>query len=75
MFSTIILKPAKDTRVTACKGCGQKIVWRETMGGKKIPLDFDHHTTETVLGYEEVDSRFVHFSTCPQADTFRRPRA
>ena len=74
-MSTIILLPAKGTRVTACKSCGQKIVWRETMAGKKIPLDFDSFTTKIESDYEEVDSRFVHFSTCPQADQWRRPRA
>lgn len=73
-FQTIILRPPtpSDDRVTACRSCGQKIVWRETMAGKKIPLDHTAVTETLEHGYEEVDRQFVHFTTCPDAEKWRK---
>lgn len=43
-----------------CKACKAPIEWWSTPNGKKIPMD---HGTAT-----------PHWSTCPNADDFRRPK-
>jgi hypothetical protein len=43
-----------------CKACQAPIEWWHTPNGKKIPMD---HGTAT-----------PHWSTCPNADDFRRPK-
>lgn len=50
---------------STCKGCGEDIVWYETPTGKKIPMNpMDKGTSEAV----------PHWSTCVEADSFRKPR-
>jgi len=44
-----------------CRACQADIEWWHTPNGKKIPMD---HGTAT-----------PHWSTCPNADDFRRPKA
>lgn len=46
--------------VSKCRGCGAEIAWYETPKGKMIPLD--EGTLEP------------HWSTCPNADSFRRDK-
>jgi hypothetical protein len=57
---------------TKCKGCGVQIVFLKTATGKTMPVDAD----SVEVGDEQFEhGRHVsHFSTCKQADTFRRPR-
>lgn len=42
-----------------CRSCGSEISWYETPKGKMIPLDPDLAS---------------HWSTCPDADSFRDPK-
>ena len=44
-----------------CRGCRARISWYSTPKGKSIPLDV--HTYEP------------HWSTCPNADDFRKKKA
>jgi len=44
-----------------CKACQADIEWWHTPNGKKIPMD---HGTAT-----------PHWSTCPNAEDFRKPKA
>jgi hypothetical protein len=48
-----------------CRGCGAEIDWYRTPNGKKMP--FDH--------MDKGSSPAVpHWSTCPEADSFRKGR-
>ncbi len=48
-----------DDRVSTCRSCFVRIVWCETLHGKRAPLNPDGTH---------------HFSTCPDRDVWRRPR-
>lgn len=52
-----LIDPAKVGRPGRCKGCGKKIYWMENSRGRWFPANSDGTN---------------HFSTCPQADKFRR---
>lgn len=77
-----------------CRGCGARIVWIKTIGGKAMPCDADPVAYKEkagapgkivtpsgevlscdldVLSKEATGIGYVsHFSTCPQAQRFRR---
>ena len=59
-------------RTVPCRSCGQYIVFLPTATGKTMPVD-----AESVdEGDDEFDPKkhISHFSTCPEADKFRKPR-
>lgn len=48
-----------------CRGCGEDMEWWKTKSGKPIPMNpMDKGTSPAI----------AHFSTCPEADSFRKPR-
>lgn len=46
-----------------CRGCEAEVEWYETPRGKKMPFD---------LMPEGNSPAATHFTTCPEADTFRK---
>ena len=60
---------------TRCRSCRKLIVWFRTAAGKRMPVDAE--TTKPTDRAEQLDlTRHIsHFSTCPNADQHRRPRA
>lgn len=57
-----------------CKSCGQPVVWFRTKNGKRMPVDA--RTTKPMDAEHQLDLKrhISHFSTCPQADDWRKPR-
>lgn len=57
-----------------CSSCGRSIVWFRTRNGKRVPVNAE--STKPTDAEHQLDlSRHVsHFSTCPEADKWRRPR-
>lgn len=62
-----------------CRSCHAPLVWFETVAGKRMPINAGRtpvSTTErggrTVLEFTAADT---HWSTCPQARTWKRARA
>lgn len=61
-----------DHEISICRGrdCGADIVWMQTSRGKNIPVNADN--------VREADELFIqqqhvaHWSTCPNADEFRK---
>ena len=51
----------KHSGTAECRACRADIEWWETPSGKKIPMN--HGTA------------IPHWSTCPNADDFRKPKA
>lgn len=49
-----------------CRGCGDDIEWWITPSGKKIPMN---------IMERGVSSAIAHWSTCSEADSFRKPKA
>lgn len=47
-----------------CRGCQEPIEWWHTPSGERMPLN-------TMPTPESAST--AHFSTCPQADQFRKP--
>ena len=60
-----------DPRATACKSCGEPIVWLKTKNNKNIPVDADtiDDPGATVFNYETMTT---HFETCKDASKWRR---
>jgi uncharacterized protein with PIN domain len=59
-----------ERRITRCRACNQRIIFLETERGKRMPVDAD---TVQPDDDEFVYGRHVsHFSTCSNADFFRR---
>lgn len=69
-----------------CQSCGAEVIWVRTERGKRMPLDREEsmergallfviddkgvaHRSQTGRGYQS------HFSTCPQADRWRKDHA
>lgn len=65
----------------ACESCGALIVWFRTKTGKRMPVD-ESSTQPTDAAHQldlkmpsRPEGRHVsHFSTCPQANDWRRSR-
>jgi hypothetical protein len=60
---------------TKCRACEALIVWFKTANGKRMPVNAE--TTKPTDAEHQLDlKRHVsHFSSCPQAATFRKPRS
>jgi hypothetical protein len=66
--------------VPQCRSCGAPILWAVSKDGKRMPLNIDRSPGLVVEGEQSdgtpiVASRPVytsHFSTCPDADDWRR---
>jgi hypothetical protein len=50
---------------SVCKGCGDPIMWFKTPNGKPIPMNPMQRGS---------DAAVAHFSTCTEADSFRKPK-
>jgi hypothetical protein len=48
-----------------CKSCQAEIEWHETPRGKKMPFNLMQDGNSLAI---------THFTTCPEADLFRKPR-
>lgn len=46
-----------------CRSCGAVVLWVETQGGKRMPVDYPPDESSLVES---------HFATCPQAKEWRR---
>lgn len=55
-----------------CRSCGAQIVWFKTAQGKNIPVNAE--TVEPGDEQLELPRHISHFATCPNANTWRRPR-
>ena len=70
--------------ISRCRSCKAEIIWVETIGGSKVPLDAkaEKRYVDEVLGPAGqtggkvvlVDTYLSHFVTCPQADEWRKKR-
>lgn len=52
-------RPVPEGELGACRGCGAQVWWRKTKNGRSAPFDANGDS---------------HFSSCPKAGEFRRPR-
>lgn len=65
-----------------CRGCKARIVWYRTIAGRAMPFDgtptvHDARRDQTLPGAPwvgEIARTSVHWSTCPDANGFRRRR-
>jgi uncharacterized OB-fold protein len=60
--------------ISACKGCGRKIMWVRSVAGNNIPFD---EVPEPISVSEDgrietVSTEHVHWGTCPERNQFRR---
>jgi hypothetical protein len=55
-----------------CRACGKLMVWLPTKAGKRMPVNAETVLPDDVLFDHE--KHVSHFSDCPQAARFRRPR-
>lgn len=78
MAETLIRLFEDPTNVGACRSCAARIVWHETLTGKKMPMnagavprksETDQATRRVVAFYSADDS---HFNTCPDAARFSK---
>lgn len=69
--------------VSKCKGCGAPIIWIKTAAGQNMPLDERTYTLYLLEPdgeqassprAKQVQVHASHFSTCVEADAFRRKR-
>lgn len=57
-----------------CKSCNADVVWVETEFGKRMPLNAKTERRFVIEDGERaryVETYASHFSTCPQADSWR----
>lgn len=63
---------AHERRIVRCRSCNARIVWLIMPSGKKNPADAD--TVESGDELFEWGKHVSHFSSCPQADQWRKRR-
>ena len=58
--------------MSKCKGCGAEIIWIETRGGKKHPVDAKPRKMWVKLAEKWflMDCYETHFATCPKSKDF-----
>lgn len=62
----------------SCRSCGATVLWVETESGKKMPLDAEPERRFVIeAGHDPMRARLrntyvSHFSTCPQAERWRK---
>ena len=62
-----------------CRSCNANIVWYETLGGKKMPFNGSPKVENVRRDHMDIERRWigdlprseVHWSTCPQATSWR----
>lgn len=57
-----------------CSSCGAPIVWFRTKAGKRMPVDASSCKPTDAEHQLDFTRHVSHFSTCPEADKWRRPR-
>lgn len=70
----ILVSGARGSRrrgVTACKGCGNAIVWCATLAGKPMPFEEMPDVISVDGDVETVSTEHTHWH-CPKAAEFRR---
>ena len=63
-----------------CRSCGAEVVWVKTRSGRSMPLDAVNPNAGNVrivdnvahVGADGSGHYVSHFSTCPEADQWRR---
>lgn len=61
-----------ERRIVRCRSCRARIIWFKTAAGKNMPVDAD--TVEPDDEELDLERHVSHFSTCPQAGKWRKPR-
>lgn len=59
----------------SCSACHQKLWWCATEAGKPIPFDEVPDVINQEGDVEVVSTALVHWRTCPEAKSFRKPAA
>jgi hypothetical protein len=57
-----------------CSSCGADIVWFRTAKGKRMPVDESSTLPNDAEHQLDLKRHKSHFSTCPDAEKFRKPR-
>lgn len=74
--------------MSKCRSCGERVVWAETVNGRRMPVDAEPSPMGNVtleprhngppiahVASEPVaGGRLSHFASCKNADSFRRKR-
>jgi hypothetical protein len=63
---------AHERRIVRCRSCRARIVWLDTNNNRRMPVDAD--TVDPEDTEYEQGKHVCHFTTCPQADEWRRRR-
>lgn len=55
-----------------CRSCGAEIKWIKTKAGKDMPVNAKAMTVVSEEGEVITNVRLSHFSSCPQANQWRK---
>lgn len=66
--------PRRHPFEVRCSSCGAPIVWFRTRAGKKMPVDASSCEPTDAEHQLDLSRHRSHFSTCPEADNWRKPR-
>lgn len=67
--------------MSRCRSCGRTVTWVVMPSGRRNPVEVCEDPTQANIVIEGVEGRVVapgqgthisHFSTCPDAESFRR---
>lgn len=69
-----IFEVPAGTKASLCRAesCRAQIFWIETAAGKKLPIDCAPKHGGSPPSETRSGAGVPHFSTCPEADRFRR---
>jgi hypothetical protein len=65
---------SSDYREVPCRDCGKLIVWMKTKNGKNMPVNAETVKFGEILLFDQSKGHVSHFSDCPAAEKFRKPR-
>jgi hypothetical protein len=57
-----------------CSSCQAPVVWFRTRSGKRMPVDAASTLPTDAEHQLDLKRHISHFATCPDRDTWRKPR-
>jgi hypothetical protein len=69
----VLIRLVSESRQqSSCKGCGRKILWFETLEGKRMPMNAHAMVRQLGIGFDMYSSDDSHWATCPKRERFDR---
>lgn len=70
MAEVLIRLRPNSSRPAVCRGCGQSILWVDTLTGKNMPMNSSAQPRQRVDGADVYSASDAHWASCPARAQF-----